>query len=112
MARQYDNVVVGKRKLVEYILNNAHQEGATKAKYLAEIGYTTDTWRALRKVLLDLFARGNLRGKTVSEYGVKYEISGRIVGPSGSSRRVKTIWIVRHNERTMRFVTLIPEKKE
>ncbi|MFI5395378.1 MAG: DUF6883 domain-containing protein [Candidatus Binatia bacterium] len=41
-------------------------------------------------------------------YGQKYEIRGALRGPAGRVAHVVTIWIVRPDEETLRFVTAFP----
>jgi hypothetical protein len=42
-------------------------------------------------------------------YGQKYVIRATLVGPSGASAEVVTIWVVRANEDFARFVTAYPQ---
>jgi hypothetical protein len=48
-----------------------------------------------------------LEGQT--PYGQKYSIRATLVGPSGSSADVVSVWIVRTGEELPRFVTAYPE---
>ena len=45
----------------------------------------------------------------VSRYGQTYEIRATLVGPSGRSAEVVTIWFVPAGEKVLRFVTTYPE---
>jgi hypothetical protein len=46
---------------------------------------------------------------TNPQYGQKYAIRATLVGPSGSSADVTSVWIVRTGEDFPRFVTAYPE---
>ena len=53
----------------------------------------------------------NAEQATLSPYGQKYEILGRLTGPNGTAGWVRTIWIVLAGETAPRLVTLIPGEK-
>jgi hypothetical protein len=44
-----------------------------------------------------------------TQYGQQYAIRATLVGPSGSSADVTSVWIVRTGEDFPRFVTAYPE---
>jgi hypothetical protein len=46
----------------------------------------------------------------ITEYGIKYSISGSITGPNGRSANVVSVWIILTGEDVPRFVTAYPEE--
>ena len=73
------------------------------------LGYSPDGWRQLE---------ADLRSQHLSEGAVlgertpvrqKYAIRATLVGPSGSSADITSVWIVRTGEDIPRFVTAYPE---
>jgi hypothetical protein len=44
-----------------------------------------------------------------TRYGQKYAIGATLVGPSGSSAEVVSVWVVRTGEEFPRFLTAYPE---
>ena len=101
--------IIAEKKLRDYVLNAANPDGESKARFLAEIGYQRLDWKRLEKDLRDQhLTRECILGKD-SIFGQKYEIVAPIVGPNGDQRWLRSIWIVRRNERQARLVTLIPE---
>ena len=106
-----DSAVVEPEKIRDYLLSPAHQVGRFKAAFFAALGYTQENWTDLARDLLTLASKEEgIQGK-FSRFGNKYEISGRLEGPSGRSAQVLTVWIVRHGEEFPRFVTAMPGDK-
>ena len=106
-----DKIIIDVRKLRDYLLNPAHPEGATKAQYLSEMGYTQDNFHILEVDLRNQHLTCDEQPGKVSNYGVKYEIVAPLVGPNGKKRLIRSVWMIRKKEAFARLFTLIPEKK-
>jgi filamentous hemagglutinin len=106
-----DNTIIEVKKLRDYLLNPAHPEGATKARYLSEIGYNQENFQVLEDDLRDQHLTCNVIPGKTSIYGVKYEIIAPIVGPNGQKRLIRSIWMIRKGDTIARLITLIPEKE-
>ena len=103
--------IIVPEKLYDYLLNHAHLDGASKAKFLAEIGYNQRNHHILEMDLRNQhLSLETLPGK-LSIFGTKYEIVAPLVGPNGKKRWVRSIWMIRRGEETANFITLVPEKK-
>ena len=104
----WEQAVVDRRKLQEYLLSATHSVGRFKARYFSALGYESEQWEVLeadlRKTLDSEAAE-----PTDSEFGTKFTIRGNIVGPSGRKATIKTVWIILNNEEILRFVTTYPE---
>lgn len=103
--------VISPHKLRDYVLNLAHDEGESKARFLGEIGYDQQNWQILEKDLREQHLTVDASPGKKSMYGMKYEIVAPLVGPNGKKRTIRSIWIIRTGESEARFVTLIPETK-
>jgi hypothetical protein len=99
---------IARRKISEYLLVCRPEDD--KSAFLARAGYVPDEadrlLADLRTQLLPLEAR-LLEG---GEYGMKYEIRGKLTGPNGRSLRVVSIWMIEHAGGRAKFVTLYPDK--
>jgi hypothetical protein len=76
---------------------------------LLALGYSSEQWRHLEA---DLRSQHLSRGATREDqtpYGRKYVIRGTLVGPSGSSVDLVSVWVLRTGEDIPRFVTAYPE---
>jgi uncharacterized protein DUF6883 len=101
--------IIAADKIADYVLSPSHPDGRGKAAYLAVLGYTRDDWRQLESDLRSQHVVLDAAPGRASPYGVKYEIVGNLTGPNGRTGRIRTVWIVRHDEDVPRLVTLIPE---
>ena len=106
-----DNTIIEVIKLRDYLLNPAHPEGATKARYLSQIGYNQENFQILETDLRDQHLTCDAKAGRKSIYGMKYDIVAPLVGPNGKERLVRSIWMIRKGDTVARLITLIPEKK-
>lgn len=104
----WEQAVVDRRKLEEYLLSTTHPVGRFKARYFATLGYEPERWQELEADLrktLDSDAAEAVDG----EFGTKFTIQGSIIGPNGREATVTTVWIILSDEDIPRFVTAYPE---
>ena len=106
-----DQAVIDERKLREYLLNPDHIDGASKARFLAEAGYSRANASDLERDLRAQHLTQEAAPGRPSPYGRKYEVSAGLTGPNGVSLRLRSIWIVRFGQARPELVTLIPEKR-
>ena len=64
------------------------------------------SWRAICEV--SIFP-ATLPQRHRTDYGEKYSIRATVVGPSGQSAEVVSVWVIRTGEDIPRFVTAYPE---
>jgi hypothetical protein len=98
-------------KIRGYLLSPWHPLGKFKAAFFAELGYSAGDWQRLAEDLQRHAREHPARLARFSLHGQKYEIRGRLVGPSGSTAVVVAIWIVLRGERHPRFVTAYPRAR-
>jgi hypothetical protein len=100
--------LIARRKISDYLL--AWRLEDDKSVFLARAGYIRERADRLladiRAQLLPLDATYLERG----EFGTKYEIRGKLLGPNGHTLHVVTIWMIEDATRTAKFVTLYPDK--
>ncbi len=98
-----------------------------KAEYLltrkAELGQSGDKqnfWQRIlgftsaadiREAILAVVSADILEAKGSDAYGSRFEASIQITGPNGTTRWVRTAWIVLEGEQVARFVTAFPDRK-
>lgn len=103
-----DRAVVEPAKVRDYLLSTEHPVGRFKAALFVALGYSADRWELLRDDILAL-ARAEIASPgQPSPYGRKFEVDGILIGPSGRSAAVRTVWIIRPEEQFPRFVTALP----
>jgi len=106
-----DRASIESAKIRDYLLSKAHPIGRFKFDFFAALGYSEREWPRLRIDLLKLAVTGEAGLGKASEYGQKYEVHGRLTGPSGREAEIVSVWIVLEGEETPRFVTAFPGGK-
>jgi hypothetical protein len=101
--------IVEKDKIVEYLLNTQHPDGASKAYFFRKLGFHQNEPQVLEKALLDhysLFESSSLA--ILNEFGVKYVIKGPLETPSNNSVLIKSVWFRGNNADFCKLVTAYP----
>jgi hypothetical protein len=105
----FERARIDAEKLRDYLLSATHLIGRFKTVFFSRLGYSAERWEEVEKDLRALLARGEARPAGETRYGRKYIVSGRLLGPSGQSASVATVWVILTGEETPRFVTAYPE---
>ena len=95
-------------KVRDYLLSREHPVGRFKAAFFEALGYSASDWQLLEFDLRQLAMAGDATLGRLTKYGQHYELRGTLRGPSGRVAHVMTIWIVRSDEETPRFITAFP----
>ncbi len=103
-----DGAIVNPTKIRDYLLSAAHPVGRFKAAFFISLGYSAEQWEQLRDDILALGRTGSALSGQPSSFGRKFELDGILIGPSGRSAEVRTVWILRTDEQSPRFVTAFP----
>ena len=104
-----DRAVIDPVKLRGYLLSRSHPVGRFKAIFFRALGYSPEAWRQLEADLRTQHLSRDATLEAQTPYGHKYVIRATLVGPSGTSADVVSIWVVRSGEEFPRFVTVYPE---
>lgn len=104
-----DRAVIDPRKLHGYLLSRSHQVGRFKAAFFLALGYSPEDWRRLEADLRSEHLTQDATAEARTSYGRKYTIRATLVGPSGDSADILSVWFVRRGEEFPRFVTAYPE---
>ncbi|MGE8131863.1 DUF6883 domain-containing protein [Methylobacterium sp. NPDC080182] len=100
------------RKLTDYLLNPASDDGASKGRYLASYGFDTDLVHRLAGALLRHADLSNFAGIKVTPYGLKFMFDGSMPAPNGQDATVLTVWQVdAGGDGTARFITTRPSRR-
>lgn len=96
----------------EYLLTYATAPGIGDDKqnfWCLEMGF--ESAEAIQEAILAEVSLEMLQPQGQNNFGYLYRAYIRITGPSGLSRRIRTVWIVRFDEDIARFVTAVPDRK-
>ena len=103
------NAIIATEKLTRYLL--VPQARGDKSAFLSGAGYTLETVDQLLHDLRTQILPSDATTLKSGKFGQYYEIRGRLIGPNGATRAVRTIWITEHLSSITKFVTLIPDKR-
>ncbi len=104
-----DRAVIEPAKLHGYLLSRIHPVGRFKAAFFLALGYSSENWHQFEADLRSQHLSQDATPEERSEYGQKYTIRATLVGPSGDSAGVVSVWVVRADEEFPRFLTPYPE---
>jgi len=106
-----DVAEVTKEKIIGYLLNPLHPDGAGKAKFFGSLGFRADEWQVFAAALKRMVEKQPVTESVESSHGQKYIVDGPIETPSGKSPLVRTIWIVYSGSSIPRLVTAYPREE-
>ena len=104
-----DRAVIDPVKLHGYLLSLHHPVGRFKAAFFLALGYASEDWRQLEADIRGQHLSQDAMREEQTQYGQKYVIRATLVGPTGSSAEVVSVWVVRTSEEFPRFLTACPE---
>ncbi|MGH7335908.1 MAG: DUF6883 domain-containing protein [Candidatus Rokuibacteriota bacterium] len=104
-----DRAVIDPAKVNEYLLSRSHPVGRFKATFFQALGYSSEDWRRLEADLRSQHLPKEATVEGPTPYGQKYVIRATLVGPTGASAALVSVWVVRADEDFARFVTAYPE---
>jgi hypothetical protein len=104
-----DRAIIEPAKLHGYLLSGSHPIGRFKAAFFLTLGYPSEDWRQLEADLRSQHLSQDAMPEVRSTYGQKYTIRATLVGPSGASADIVSVWVIRAGEELPRFVTAYPE---
>jgi hypothetical protein len=106
-----DLAIIEAKKLSDYLFNLAHVDGAAKAKFFFQFGFSAQEHEAFRQAALEHAATYEA---TVfeTEFGMRYVIDGPLATPSGHTPIVRMVWQVDAGAPAPRLVTAHPLRVE
>jgi hypothetical protein len=99
---------VEQSKITAYLLNLAHRQGGSKAKFFLRRGFTPEKWEEFADALRH-HAKHNPVVQTKSTFfGVNYTLNCNLPTPDQSSPCIRTVWEVRPEDPRPRLITAHP----
>ncbi len=102
------NAVVAGNKLRNYLFNDSHPVGQSKALFFQNAGFEVSDASKLEAELLHLAQTGNTSSVVSTPHGVKYVVDGVIHSPQGEIIQIRSIWIVETGQSYPRLGTAYP----
>ena len=102
------NAAIPTEKVKQYLLSDVHAVGRAKAKFFRGFGYGQEDPSVLKADLASIARNEQVSEAIETRHGTKYILDGRVKTPSGSSVRIRTVWIVESGSDRPRLVTAYP----
>ena len=104
-----DDTLIAHEKLTQYML--ALRKRNDKSKWLAQAGYTLESWQVLENDLRIQILSADATPIESTEYGQLYEIRRNLIGPNGKGLPVCTIWMTEAATGSTKFITMYPDRR-
>ncbi|MFT5465845.1 MAG: hypothetical protein ACI8UO_000941 [Verrucomicrobiales bacterium] len=95
-------------KLTSYLLNRDHADGAPKAKFFAQFGFTIDQPGELAESLRDHAVSAEVTKEMEFDFGEKFVLEGPLKTPDGRSPILISVWVREGEQPEPRLVTAYP----
>lgn len=102
--------IVNRRKVLDYLLNEAHPDNGGKARFFGLLGYSREDPEPLMQALRGIAEHGDVVSSAESAHGEKYVVDGRVSGQTQESQQwsIRTVLIIDRGEDAPRLVTAYP----
>jgi hypothetical protein len=102
--------LVERDKVVKYLMNPRHPEGAAKARFFFSLGFPPEEWQVLTAALLRVAAKGIVAQVVEPVYGIKYIVDRPLRAPNNQTVPVRTVWIRKPGLERPRLITAYPRE--
>ena len=99
--------VISAEKITDYLLNDAHPEGRSKAAFFRRFGFRPEEPHVMVAALLRL-AHETEMTESAFAFGLKYAGIGSLICPDGRQVSVRSVWVLREGRPPPYFVTAYP----
>ncbi len=103
-----DLAIVEEAKVIDYLLNEKHRFGASKARFFAQFGFRREKWEDLAAALCKHGRQNEVTKVRETGFGPRYEVEGELTTPDGRRAHVRTVWQVDDGEIAPRLITAYP----
>ena len=104
----FEQAIIRGEKLEKYLLNTSHPDGASKARFFMQRGFSTESPVDLKTALLEHAMQGELVEEIPNQFGTKYVLKGFLQCPDGTSPLVRSIWIIENGKNIPELITAYP----
>lgn len=100
---------VPRSKILDYLLALDHPDGAPKARFFLNWGFSRENWEELAAALIRMVQTNDFSEIIEGKFGIKYLVEAPIDAPEGRTPVVRTIWMISNNSDEPRLVTAYPK---
>jgi hypothetical protein len=100
--------LIASEKLTRYLL--VERKIGDKSNFLKQGGYTQDNWEQLERDIRQQILPEDAVLIEETDYGQLFEIRASLRGPTGTTLKVKSVWMQESETGMTKFITLYPDK--
>ena len=104
----YENAIVPREKIVDYLLSFVHKDGRAKAEFFTRFGFSKENWEVLADALKRHAEKYEVKKQEASAFGMRYIIEGELNAPDGRKPKVRVVWFVENETDIPRLATAYP----
>lgn len=111
MSRHLPNSIaaqVEERKIIDYLLNPAHPDGGSKAKFFLTRGFAVADWKTMRAALTTQGSVNPVTGTVPHPWGTRYQVDCHCPTPDGANPCIRSIWELPSAAGSPRLLTAYP----
>ena len=97
-------------KIKGYLLNDAHPQGRSKARFFRAFGFTPERWEEMAAALCLQAAQGAITDTVTLPDSKQYAVEGELAAPDRRAPHVRTVWETRPDAPRPRLITAYPTR--
>lgn len=99
---------VEERKIIDYLLNLAHAQGGSKAKFFLARGFAVAQWQSMRTALQAQGQNNPVTKVTHHPWGTRYQVDCNCPTPDGVNPCIRSVWELPNPAAHPRLITAHP----
>ncbi len=99
---------IDESKITDYLLDESHPEGGSKALWFQSHGFSREKWQELSDSIRTLLEKPQGAVICESYFGQRTVIRGMIITPRGQRVRITTVWQIDRGALAPRLITAYP----
>lgn len=99
---------VEESKVLEYLLNPAHPDGASKARFFLARGFAPNAWQTMRDAMIAQGRVNRVTKVTETRWGSRYQVDCHCPTPDGSNPCIRSVWEIGNDGPCPRLLTAYP----
>ena len=101
-------IIIPKKKIIDYLLSLSHTIGKHKARYFYKVGFSVENREQFSDAIIEIVRDINISKQFQNNYGTIFIIEGEMKTPSNTKIKVRTVWIVLTNQNIATLITVYP----
>ncbi len=99
---------VEEKRITTYLLDLAHNDGKSKAKFFRNRGFAPDQWQVMEQALISQGQDNGVTRVIHNEWGTRYQVDCHCPTPDATNPCIRTVWQIALGESCPRLLTAHP----